>query len=184
LIALALVSILGPSLTNVIIVLSITSWINYARVVRGDVLSVRNREFVEASRSSGATPLRIMVRHVIPNIMSPFLVVASFQVAALIIAESSLSFLGLGVPVGTPTWGGMLADGREYLTDAWWVAFFPGVAIMLTALSFNLTGDGIRDALDPSLGPSSRRSTDRVSLFRKRKGARIQDAGRNLSSAR
>jgi peptide/nickel transport system permease protein len=183
LLALALVSILGPSLANVIIVLSITSWINYARVVRGDVLSVRNREYVEASRSSGATALRIMVRHVIPNIMSPFLVVASFQVAALIIAESSLSFLGLGVPVGTPTWGGMLSDGREYMTDAWWVAFFPGVAIMLTALSFNLIGDGIRDALDPSLNQSSRTSSRRFGLFGQRKGVRLQDARQNVSRA-
>jgi len=181
LIALALVSILGPSLANVIIVLSITSWINYARVVRGDVLSVRNREFVEASRSSGATSLRIMVRHVIPNILSPFLVVASFQVAALIIAESSLSFLGLGVPVGTPTWGGMLSDGREYLTDAWWVALFPGVAIMLTALSFNLIGDGIRDALDPSLnqsaGPSKRSSV----FARWRKGGSVRASRQTLT---
>jgi peptide/nickel transport system permease protein len=183
LVALALVSILGPSLANVIIVLSITSWINYARVVRGDVLSVRNREFVTASRGSGASHLRIMVRHILPNILSPFLVVASFQVAALIIAESSLSFLGLGVPVGTPTWGGMLSDGREYLTDAWWVAFFPGIAIMLTTLSFNLIGDGIRDALDPSLNQAARPSKRRVNLFRKRKGGRIEDTGQNLSRA-
>jgi peptide/nickel transport system permease protein len=183
LVALALVSILGPSLANVIIVLSITSWINYARVVRGDVLSVRNREFIVASRSSGATSIRIMVRHVIPNILSPFLVVASFQVAALIIAESSLSFLGLGVPVGTPTWGGMLSDGREYLTDAWWVAMFPGIAIMLTALSFNLIGDGIRDALDPSLNRASRSKPGRFGFFRRKKGVSIEDAEQNLTRA-
>ena len=123
------------------------------------------------------------MRQVIPNIMSPFLVIASFQVAALIIAESSLSFLGLGVPVGTPTWGGMLSDGREYMTDAWWVAMFPGVAIMLTALSFNLIGDGIRDALDPSLSQSSRSSSGGFRFFRRRKGVRTQDAEQKLSRA-
>ena len=156
LVALALVSILGPSLWNIILVLSLTSWINYAKVVRGAVLSVRKQEFVEAVRTIGASPWRIIVRHIMPNVLSPFLVIASFQVAALIIAESSLSYLGLGVPTGTPTWGGMLADGREYVADAWWVAIFPGVAIMMTALSFNLLGDGIRDALDPQLHQSAR----------------------------
>jgi peptide/nickel transport system permease protein len=107
-----------------------------------------------------------MVVHILPNIMSPFLVVASFQVAALIIAESSLSFLGIGIPVGTPTWGGMLSDGREYLTDAWWVALFPGLAIMLTALSFNFLGDGLRDAFDPALSP--RKSIKKSTALRSR----------------
>jgi peptide/nickel transport system permease protein len=157
LVALALVSILGPSLWNIILVLSLTSWINYAKVVRGEVLGVRKREYVEAVRTIGASPWRIIARHILPNVLSPFLVIASFQVAALIIAESSLSYLGLGVPTGTPTWGGMLADGREYVADAWWVAIFPGLAIMLTALSFNLLGDGIRDALDPQLNRTARR---------------------------
>src|SRR5690606_32298409 len=177
LIALAMVSILGPSIANVILVLAITSWINYARVVRGEVLSVRGREYVEASLASGATSTRIMAIHILPNIMSPFLVVASFQVAALIIAESSLSFLGIGIPVGTPTWGGMLSDGREYLTDAWWVALFPGLAIMLTALSFNFLGDGLRDALDPALSPrkSARPSTSSRPRFRIRRPVPVVD---------
>lgn len=154
LLALALVTILGPSIFNVILVLAITSWVNYAKVVRGDVLQIRNREFIEAARVLGIPNHRIILRHVLPNVFSSFLVVSSFQVAALIIAESSLSFLGLGVPSSTPTWGSMLADGREYVRDAWWLSVFPGVAIMLAALSFNIMGDGLRDALDPTLRSS------------------------------
>ncbi|MDB4895628.1 MAG: peptide transporter permease [Firmicutes bacterium] len=150
LLALALVSILGPSLLNVILVLSLTSWISYAKVIRGAVLSVRNREFVEAARALGATGGRIIRQHVLPNVFSSFLVIASCEAAALIIAESSLSYLGLGVPTSVPTWGGMLADGREYITDAWWIALVPGLTLMATALSFNILGDGARDALDPT----------------------------------
>lgn len=157
LLALALVTILGPSVINVILVLAITSWITYAKVVRGDVLQLRNREFIEAARVLGIPDRRIIFRHILPNIFSSFLVVASFQVAALIIAESSLSFLGLGVPSNIPTWGSMLADGREYVRDAWWLSVFPGVAIMLAALSFNLLGDGLRDLLDPTLRASGGR---------------------------
>lgn len=155
LLALALVTILGPSIFNVILVLAITSWIHYAKVVRGDVLQLRNREFIEAARVLGIPNYRIIFRHILPNVLSSFLVVASFQVAALIIAESSLSFLGLGVPNSIPTWGSMLADGREYVRDAWWLSVFPGVAIMLAALSFNIIGDGLRDLLDPTLKASS-----------------------------
>lgn len=155
LLALALVTILGPSVFNVILVLAITSWIHYAKVVRGDVLQIRNREFIEAARVLGIPNRRIIFRHILPNVFSSFLVVASFQVAALIIAESSLSFLGLGVPNSIPTWGSMLADGREYVRDAWWLSVFPGVAIMLAALSFNIIGDGLRDLLDPTLKASS-----------------------------
>jgi len=155
LLALALVTILGPSVFNVILVLAITSWIHYAKVVRGDVLQLRNREFIEAARVLGIPNRRIIFRHILPNVFSSFLVVASFQVAALIIAESSLSFLGLGVPNSIPTWGSMLSDGREYVRDAWWLSVFPGVAIMLAALSFNLIGDGLRDLLDPTLKASN-----------------------------
>ncbi len=154
LLALALVTILGPSVTNVILVLAITSWITYAKVVRGDVLQLRKREFIEAARVLGIPDRRIIFRHILPNVFSSFLVVASFQVAALIIAESSLSFLGLGVPSSIPTWGSMLADGREYVRDAWWLSVFPGVGIMLAALSFNLLGDGLRDLLDPTMRAS------------------------------
>lgn len=169
LLALALVTILGPSIFNVILVLALTSWINYAKVVRGDVLQLRGREFVQAARVLGIPRYRIIFRHILPNVMSSFLVVASFQVAALIIAESSLSFLGLGVPNSIPTWGTMLADGREYVRDAWWLAVFPGVAIMLAALSFNIIGDGLRDLLDPTIRSSARPGGGRLArLFSRR----------------
>lgn len=173
LLALALVTILGPSIFNVILVLAITSWINYAKVVRGDVLQLRNREFIEAARVLGIPNYRIIFRHILPNVFSSFLVVASFQVAALIIAESSLSFLGLGVPNSIPTWGSMLADGREYVRGAWWLSVFPGLAIMLAALSFNIIGDGLRDLLDPTLKASSGRDGmfARILAFRGRRAA-------------
>ncbi|MGG1573524.1 ABC transporter permease [Fictibacillus sp. NRS-1165] len=149
LLALTMVTILGPSVWNVILVLSITSWISYAKVVRSSVLSIKHLEFIESTRAIGASRFTVLFRHILPNIMSPFIVVASFEIATLIIAESSLSFLGLGVPASQPTWGGMLADGREYMIDAWWIAVFPGLMLMLVAISANLFGDGLRDALDP-----------------------------------
>ncbi|OLS34713.1 ABC transporter permease [Bacillus sp. MRMR6] len=149
LLALTMVAILGPSIMNVVLVLSITSWISYAKIVRSSVLSVKYLEYVEAAKAAGTSQIAILTRHILPNIISPFIVVASFQVATLIIAESSLSFLGLGVPASQPTWGSMLADGREYMTDAWWIAIYPGIMLMLVAMSANLFGDGLRDALDP-----------------------------------
>jgi peptide/nickel transport system permease protein len=149
LLALTMVAILGPSILNVVLVLSLTSWISYAKVVRSSVLSIKHLEYIEAIRAVGASRFSILFRHILPNIISPFIVVASFQVATLIIAESSLSFLGLGVPASQPTWGVMLADGREYMSDAWWIAVFPGLMLMLVAMSSNLFGDGLRDALDP-----------------------------------
>ncbi len=149
LLALTIVAVLGPNVRNVVIVLAITSWTAYAKVVRSATLAVKNQVFVEAAQAIGAPHLRIMLRHILPNIISPFIVVATFQVSRLIIAESSLSFLGLGVPTTIPTWGGMLSDGREYLVDAWWIAVFPGFMLMLASLSINLFGDGLRDALDP-----------------------------------
>jgi peptide/nickel transport system permease protein len=158
LLALALVTILGQSVINVILVLALTSWIHYAKVIRGDVLQIRNREYVQAAIALGIPTWQVILRHVLPNVFSSFLVVASFQVAHVIIAESSLSYLGLGVPTSVPTWGSMLADGREYVTDAWWLSVFPGVAIMLAALSFNLLGDGLRDVLDPTQRTSRRRA--------------------------
>jgi len=158
LLALALVTILGPGIFNVILVLAITSWIHYAKVIRGDVLQIRNREYIQAATALGIPNSRIIFRHVLPNVFSSFLVVASFQVAALIIAESSLSYLGLGVPTSVPTWGSMLADGREYVTDAWWLSVFPGLGIMLAALSFNVLGDGLRDLMDPTQRSSKRQA--------------------------
>jgi|SRR5215204_5593830 len=156
LLALALVSILGPGIFNVVLVLALTSWITYAKVIRGDVLQLRNREYIQAAIALGIPNHRVILRHVLPNVLSSFLVIASFQVAHLIIAESSLSYLGLGVPTSVPTWGGMLADGREYVTDAWWLSVFPGLGIMLAALSFNVLGDGLRDIMDPTQRGSKR----------------------------
>ncbi|HVQ77101.1 MAG TPA: ABC transporter permease [Candidatus Binatia bacterium] len=151
LLALSIVALMGPSLRNIIIVFAATTWPVYARTTRGVVLALRAREFVEAARSLGASDQRILWRHVAPGVLSPVLVLASFEVARMIILEASLGFLGLGVPPPTPTWGSMLADGRDYLRDAWWIAAFPGLAIMVTAAGSNFLGDGLRDVLDPTL---------------------------------
>jgi peptide/nickel transport system permease protein len=151
LLALSIVALLGPSLRNIIIVFAITTWPVYARTTRGSVLSLREREFVQAARSVGAGDRRILWRHVLPNIVGPVLVLASFEVARMIILESALGFLGLGVQPPTPTWGNMLADGRDYIRDAWWIATFPGLAIMITAAGVNFLGDGLRDMLDPTI---------------------------------
>lgn len=151
LLALSIVALMGPSLRNIIIVFAVTTWPVYARTTRGVVLALRAQEFVEAARGLGASDRRILWRHVTPGVLSPVLVLASFEVARMIILEASLGFLGLGVPPPTPTWGSMLADGRDYLRDAWWIAAFPGLAIMLTAAGSNFLGDGLRDMLDPML---------------------------------
>lgn len=151
LLALSSIALLGPSLRNIILVFAITTWPIYARTTRGSVLSLREREFVQAARSIGASDWQILSRHVVPNILSPVLVLASFEVARMIILESALGFLGLGVQPPTPTWGNMLADGRDYIRDAWWIATFPGLAIMLTAAGVNFLGDGLRDLFDPTL---------------------------------
>jgi peptide/nickel transport system permease protein len=151
LLALAVIAVLGPSLRNIIFVLGITSWVSYARVVRAEVLTLRTREFVSAAQALGGDGRRIVFRHLLPNVLTPVIVIATLEVARMIILESALSFLGLGVQPPTPTWGGMLADGRAYLSTAWWQATFPGVSIMLTVLGINLLGDWLRDVLDPRL---------------------------------
>ncbi len=151
LLALAVIAVLGPSLRNIIFVLGITSWVSYARVVRGEVLTLRTREFVSAARALGSSGGRIVFRHLLPNVLTPVIVIATLEVARMIILESALSFLGLGVQPPTPTWGGMLADGRAYLSTSWWLATFPGLSIMLTVLGINLLGDWLRDVLDPRL---------------------------------
>lgn len=151
LLALSIVALLGPSLGNIIAVFAITTWPVYARTTRGVVLVLRAQDFVQAARGLGAGDQRILWRHVFPGIVSPVLVLASFEVARMIILEAALGFLGLGVPPPTPTWGSMLADGRDYLRDAWWIAAFPGLAIMVTAAGSNFLGDGLRDMLDPTL---------------------------------
>lgn len=151
LLAIAIAAVLGSGLINIIWVLAITRWPPFARIVFGQVMMIQEREFVTAARLLGAKDWRIMVRHILPNAFSPVIIVATFAVASTIIAESTLSFLGLGVEARTPTWGGMLADGRQYINAAWWPSTLPGIAIMLTVLSINLVGDWLRDALDPSL---------------------------------
>ena len=149
--AIAIIAVLGPSFINLVIVIGISGWVTYARIARGQVLSVREKEFVEAIRAQGGSQWRIVWRHILPNILSPLIVVATLDLARTIILESTSSFLGLGIQPPTPSWGGMLSDGREYLLSAWWIATFPGVALMLTALSFNRLGDWVRDLTDPRL---------------------------------
>ncbi len=151
LLALSLAAILGPNLRNLVIVMGLTGWMMYARVIRSAVLTLKNLEFISAAIAVGTPTPLILVRHVLPNIIAPALVLFTFNFAQFIIMESALSFLGLGVPPPTPTWGRMLYDGRDYLTIAWWMITFPGLGIMLTALSLNLVGDGLRDALDPRI---------------------------------
>lgn len=147
--ALALVGALGPSLRNVILVIGIVYTPQYARLIRGSVLSVKEEEFVEAAENTGLGDVKILFKHVIPNAFTPVLVQGTFHVATAIIFEASLSFLGLGVQPPTATWGVMIADGRGYLPAEWWISTFPGIAIMITVMTFNLLGDGLRDELDP-----------------------------------
>ncbi|WIX77630.1 ABC transporter permease [Amycolatopsis carbonis] len=149
LLALAIVGFLGSGLWYVVLVLGFTGWVSYARVIRSEVLSLRTREFVTEARAIGVTDLAIMRRHLLPNVMAPLATIGTLHVAAAIVAEASLSYLGLGVPKQTVTWGGMLSDGQLYLGTSWWVAVFPGIALMLTALAVNITGDVLRDVADP-----------------------------------
>ena len=151
LMAIAFMALLGPSLLNLVIVLVLRSWVVYARLVRVAVLSIKSREFVTVAVALGAGDARILFRHIAPNVLAPALVVSSFQLAELIIVESSLGFLGLGVQPPIPSWGSMLSQGREYIATAWWLVAFPGLAIIVTVLGANLFGDALRDALDPRL---------------------------------
>ena len=149
LLAIAVVGVVGPSLLTVIITIGITGWVQYVRVVRAETLSLRERDFIQAAIAAGASPPRIILRHVLPNVSSSITVLSTFGIARAIILESALSFLALGVPPDVPSWGTMLADGRQFLDTAWWLGLFPGLAIFLTVLGVNLFGDGLRDALDP-----------------------------------
>lgn len=151
LLTISVIAILGPSLPILILVLALSDWVTYARTVRGSVLSVKEREYVSAARSIGTTDTEILRHHILPNVLSPVLVLGTVRAANYIIWESGLSFLGMGVPPPTPTWGMMLAEGRDFILDAGWLATLPGIAIMITILSINLLGDGLRDALDPRL---------------------------------
>lgn len=152
LLAIMVLVVLGPGILNVVLVLGIGQWVTYARIARGQTISQREKEYVEAARSIGASSLHIITRAILPNILAPLIVIASFNVAGAILAEASLSFLGLGVPPTVPTWGGMLADSRDQLLGgSWWLAVFPGLSIMITVLSLNILGDWLRDFLDPRL---------------------------------
>lgn len=156
LLAIAVVAFLGQSLGILILALALQRWIPYCRVARANALTLKEREYIVAARSLGASNTRIILRHLIPNLFQSALVIGTFAMAAAIIAEASLSFLGLGVPPDVPTWGGMLADGRAYVSTAWWIAVFPGMAIFVTVLAINLLGDVLRDNLDPRLKRSGK----------------------------
>jgi peptide/nickel transport system permease protein len=155
LLAITFIAIVGGSLTNTIILLIVSQWVQYARLVRGSVLTLREREFILSARAIGVKDWRIIFQHLLPNLIGPVIVLMTLNVANNILLESSLTFLGLGVDPTIPSWGGMLADGRTYLQTAWWVSVFPGLAILLTVLGLNLLGDWLRDSLDPT-GRTSR----------------------------
>ena len=146
---LAVIAMLEPSIWYIMIIIGLTGWMGVARLVRAEVLSLKSRDFVSAARVLGASDLRIIFRHILPNALSPVLVSATLGVAGAILTESALSFLGIGVQPPTPSWGNILTSGKDYIEFAWWLSLFPGVAILVTVLSYNLVGEGIRDALDP-----------------------------------
>ena len=148
---LAVIAMLEPSIWYIMIIIGVTGWMGVARLVRAEVLSLRERDFVMAARALGASDMRIIFRHILPNAMSPVLVSASLGVAGAILTESALSFLGIGVQPPDPSWGNILTAGKDYIEFAWWLSLFPGLAILFTVLSYNLVGEGIRDALDPRL---------------------------------
>jgi len=148
---LAVIAMLEPSIWYIMIVIGLTGWMGVARLVRAEVLSLRERDFVLAARGLGASDLRIIFRHILPNALSPVLVAATLGVAGAILTESALSFLGIGVQPPVPSWGNMLTAGKDYLEFAWWLSLFPGLAILITVVAYNLVGEGLRDALDPKI---------------------------------
>jgi peptide/nickel transport system permease protein len=148
---LAVIAFLKPSIWNIMIIIGLTSWMGVARLVRAEFLSLRERDFVLAAQSIGAKDARIIFRHILPNAISPVLVSATLGVAGAILTESALSFLGIGVQPPTPSWGNMLIAGKQTLGTAWWLSVFPGLAILITVLGYNLLGEGIRDAMDPRI---------------------------------
>ncbi|WP_341282655.1 ABC transporter permease [Paenibacillus sp. FSL H8-0537] len=148
---LVVLAVLGPGLGTLIFVIGVTNWVSYARVVRGEVLSVKERDFVKAARALGARNGRIIFTHILPNVLSSFIIISTMSVATTIIMEASLSFLGLGIKPPAVSWGGMLSDGRQYLATSWWVATFPGLAITITVLGVIFFGDWLRDMLDPRM---------------------------------
>jgi len=151
LLAIGIIAVLGPSFGNLIIIVGLSGWVTYARIVRAQVLTIKEREYVLAIRGLGGSTWRILASHIVPNTLAPFLVVATLELARTILLESTLSFLGLGIQPPTPSWGGMLSEGRSYLDTAWWISAFPGLVLMLTALVVSRVGDWLRDVLDPTL---------------------------------
>lgn len=151
LLALILAVTIGPSFFNVVVAISVILWARYARVIRGEVLTLMERDFIAQARIAGAGAWRIITRHLVPNTLNTLVVLITLQVGYVIIVEAALSFLGAGIPPPTPAWGSMIAEGRDFVTSAWWVSFLPGLAIMLVVLAFNLLGDWLRDTLDPKL---------------------------------
>jgi peptide/nickel transport system permease protein len=149
LLALVIAGILGPSLVNIMIALAIVGWTTYTRIIRGSVLSVKNQEYIKAAQLMDVSRPRIILRHIVPNVITPVVVLATMDMAFVILGTAGLSFLGLGAQPPTPEWGTMLSSGRKYLQTAWWIVTFPGLAIMITVFGFNLLGDGLRDVLDP-----------------------------------
>jgi peptide/nickel transport system permease protein len=163
LLAITVIGVLGASVRNIILVVGLSNWVAYARVVRAETLAIREKAFVDAARALGVPLGAIVWRHVLPNVSASLIVVATFGVAGAILTEAGLSFLGLGVPLAIPSWGGMLAEGRQYVDTRYWLALFPGAALFLTVLGINLLGDALRDALDPYLQTRhTRTSVDRL----------------------
>jgi len=151
LLAIGIIAVLGPSFTTLIVVIGLSGWVTYARVLRSQVLVLRSREFVDAIHALGGSVARVIARHVLPNVLSSLVVIATLELARAIVLEATLSFLGLGVQPPTPSWGGMVHEGREYLDSAWWISTAPGIVLMLTSIVVSRTGDWLRDLLDPTL---------------------------------
>jgi peptide/nickel transport system permease protein len=151
LLAIGIIAVLGPSFPTLIVVIGLSGWMSYARVLRVQVLVLRSREFVDAIHALGGSMVRVVARHIVPNVLSSLVVIATLELARSIVLEATLSFLGLGVQPPTPSWGGMVHEGREYLDSAWWISTFPGLVLMLTSLVVSRTGDWLRDLLDPTL---------------------------------
>lgn len=151
LLAIVIMSVFGTGIEKIIIILGLTYWVSFARLIRGEILALKEQEFIQAAKAIGGTHFKIIIKHILPNVASSILVLATMCIAEFILLEASLTFLGLGVEPTVPSWGGMLADSRNYMTSAWWISVFPGIAIMLTVLGFNLLGDWLRDRLDPNM---------------------------------
>jgi peptide/nickel transport system permease protein len=151
LLAIGIIAVLGPSFPTLVVVIGLSGWVAYARVLRSQVLTLRSREFVDAIRGLGGSIPRIVLRHVLPNVLASLVVIATLELARAVVLEATLSFLGLGIQPPTPSWGGMVQEGREYLDSAWWISVFPGLVLMATSIVVSRTGDWLRDVLDPTL---------------------------------